>query len=89
MSCLSTLSSGGREVAGSSPVIPTKKVHKEDGSFVYFFLCVTFSRLVPTLTRARLLHTGMKTANTRHTQKSVSSAQSVVVSFSFHSKNSL
>ena len=28
MSCLSTLSSGGREVAGSSPVIPTERKSK-------------------------------------------------------------
>ena len=29
MSCLSTLSSGGREVAGSSPVIPTEGIAKK------------------------------------------------------------
>ena len=49
MSCLYTLSSGGREVAGSSPVIPTKKKKAENqkilGLFSFYLLSALFSGL--------------------------------------------
>ena len=55
MSCLSTLSSGGREVAGSSPVIPTERIAK--GLIISYLAIFLFrnSRGIPVIMVVRAL----------------------------------